>query len=85
MLSDVPPMQHFRALPQPLRWVLGERVRRFNQALRRSVSGEADVRVLPVAFPPGGDYLAEDGFHPNAAAYALWAQQAAALIADARR
>lgn len=85
VLSDVPPMQHFRALPQPLRWVLGERVRRFNQALRRSVSGEADVRVLPVAFPPGGDYLAEDGFHPNTAAYALWAQQAAALIADARR
>ncbi|MFM6988276.1 MAG: SGNH/GDSL hydrolase family protein [Arenimonas sp.] len=85
VLTAVPPMQHFRALPQPLRWVLGERVRRFNQALRRSVSGEADVRMLPVVFPAGGDYLAEDGFHPNAAAYALWAQQAAALIAGAWR
>ncbi|GAB2993819.1 hypothetical protein GCM10010960_08690 [Arenimonas maotaiensis] len=85
VLSEVPPMQHFRALPQPLRWMLGERARRLNQALARSVAGEADVRVLSVTLPPDGDYLAEDGFHPNATAYALWAQQAAALIADARR
>ena len=80
VLTAVPPMQHFSALPQPLRWVLGERVRRFNQALVQSVSGEADVRVLAVAFPPGGDYLAEDGFHPNAVAYARWAEEAERLI-----
>lgn len=76
VLTEVPPMHQFRALPQPLRWVLGERARRFNRALRESVAGEADVRVLSVAFPPDGDYLAVDGFHPNAAAYAWWASEA---------
>jgi len=82
VLTAVPPMQHFRALPQPLRWALGERARCFNQALARSVSDEADVRVLAVAFPPDGDYLAADGFHPNAAAYARWAEEAERLIRE---
>lgn len=85
VLTEVPPMHQFRALPQPLRWALGERARRFNLALRESVSGEADVRVLSVAFPADGDYLAVDGFHPNSAAYAWWAEQAAALIDGAAR
>lgn len=82
VLSNVPPMQHFRVLPQPLRWALGERARRFNQALAQSVSGEDDVRVLAVVFPADGDYLAEDGFHPNAAAYAIWAEAARRLIRE---
>jgi len=80
VLTAVPPMQHFRALPQPLRWALGRRAHRFNQALARSTAGETEVLVLSVTFPPDGDYLAEDGFHPNAAAYAIWAEAAQRLI-----
>ena len=80
VLTAVPPMQHFRALPQPLRWALGRRAHRFNQALARSTAGETDVHVLSVTFPPDGDYLAEDGFHPNAAAYAIWAEAAQRII-----
>ncbi len=82
VVSEVPPMRHFRALPQPLRWALGQRAQRFNRALRESVSGEDDVRLLTVSFPADGDYLAKDGFHPNAAAYAWWASEAEKRIRD---
>ena len=81
VLSALPPMHRFPALPQPLRWYVGSRARDFNRVL----AGVARER-------PGCDYLelehrgmdvtamASDGFHPGPPLYALWAQEAAALI-----
>jgi len=82
--SGLPPMHSFPLLPQPLRWVLGNDARRYNKALASWVSGRDDRTMLPlplageVAQP--GTLMAEDGFHPGPAAYALWAEQLAGKI-----
>jgi lysophospholipase L1-like esterase len=72
-----PPMQQFPLLPQPLRWFFGRQAARFNAALAKAVAGQPGRRVLllPEAMRRNAAALmAEDGFHPNAAGYALWAE-----------
>lgn len=92
LLTCVPPMQAFTALPQPLRALLGARAAQFNAALRDALSNwpappQCDlVQVPPPAHPgarPGANpashpaALASDGFHPGAATYEAWADQVA--------
>ncbi|MBI5109199.1 MAG: SGNH/GDSL hydrolase family protein [Rhodocyclales bacterium] len=81
ILSGLPPMHRFPALPQPLRWYIGNRARDFNRVL-------ADV----AASRPGCEFLALghemmdisamacDGFHPGPPIYTLWAREAAKRI-----
>ncbi|AIO68420.1 SGNH/GDSL hydrolase family protein [Burkholderia oklahomensis] len=80
ILSAVPPMHHFPALPQPLRWYLGLRARRLNTTLSRWAAGQRACEFLRVEMPLTRDAMASDGFHPGARACALWAEQAAAAI-----
>ena len=82
IVSALPPMQHFRALPQPLRWALGRRAARFNAALADAMRNDPVCRMLPIEFPFAPEFLASDGFHPSAAAYAIWAEQAAMLMLE---
>ncbi len=77
LMSAVPPMQHMTALPRPLRDVLGWRAARFNVALRAMAAQRPGARLLAPGLPFTADMLAEDGFHPSAAAYRLWAEAAA--------
>ena len=79
-VTGLPPMHLFTALPQPLRWLLGQRARRFNQALARMLAGHPDCVFIDVDFPLQPEYLASDGFHPGPLAYAHWAARAAAAI-----
>jgi lysophospholipase L1-like esterase len=72
-----PPLQEFPLLPQPLRWFFGRQAARFNEALSGAVAGQPERRVvlLPESIQRNAATLmAEDGFHPNAAGYALWAE-----------
>lgn len=81
VLTPVPPMHLFPALPQPLRWYLGQGARRLNRALRTLADGTRGCALLQAPFPlddPG--LMASDGFHPGARANLLWAQAAAAAI-----
>ncbi len=77
LLSSVPPMHEFRALPQPLRWLLGARARRFNAALTAAVREWPGCELLPIAMPSQPEALASDGFHPGSLAYRHWASQLA--------
>lgn len=85
LLSGVPPMRHFRALPQPLRWFLGLHADRFNQHLQQIAAQHAECTLLAPEFPTVAEYLASDGFHPGAPAYALWARAAVPLILERPR
>jgi len=79
--SAVPPMHGFTALPQPLRWFMGDWALEMNQRLKRSVHG--DVRRF-FEWPIHDDAstgLAADGFHPGAVGYAVWVQGLSELIA----
>ena len=80
LLSSLPPMHHFPALPQPLRWYLGLRARRFNRDLRHWAQHHDGCEFAPIDFPANPALAASDGFHPGAEAYALWASQLAKVI-----
>lgn len=73
--SSLPPMQHFPALPQPLRWILGKRAKQFNRALQQLVEQHPYCQLVHNDIPMQAHYMASDGFHPSATSYTIWAKQ----------
>lgn len=80
IFTPLPPMHHFPALPQPLRWALGARAKRFNEALHGFIAEQPNCSLLAFDLPMQAEYIASDGFHPSGVTYALWAERAAELI-----
>lgn len=80
VFAPLPPMQHFSALPQPLRWLIGQRAKAFNRELVAFVQIHPDCAVLELLIDFDSTLMAADGFHPSAQTYALWAEAAAAEI-----
>ncbi|MQA54404.1 SGNH/GDSL hydrolase family protein [Pseudomonas piscis] len=80
LLSRLPPMHAFIALPQPLRWYLGSRARHFNRLLEQWSRDQPQVTLLGDSLPLDASLLAADGFHPGAPAYRIWAEQSATLL-----
>jgi lysophospholipase L1-like esterase len=86
--SGVPPLHTFPLLPNPLRWVLGADAQRFNAALAVWARQWPERWWLPLPFENDQTadsgmtsvLMAEDGFHPGPAVYALWAEQLANMI-----
>lgn len=84
VFSGVPRLQDFRALPWPLRQVLGLRAALLDCVLRE-VAGEQDGLYCALAVRLDGDSLALDGYHPSALGYRRWAEAlATCIIARAR-
>ena len=73
VISGLPPIHSFPALPQPLRWHLGSRATEFNEA-------HADTGLVNLRFSADASMMASDGFHPGAPIYAEWAERAARII-----
>lgn len=68
-LLAIPPMQHFTALPAPLRQLLGQRAARLDreqQILAQQLNG---IHHLTYPINNAPDYLAEDGYHPSDKGY----------------
>ena len=80
VLSGLPPVHSFPALPQPLRWHLGSRATEFNDALGEDVAAESDACLVNLRFTADAGMMASDGFHPGAPIYAEWAARAARII-----
>ena len=80
LFSSVPPMHRFVALPQPLRWWLGERAKKLNNSMKAIVKNDDACLFVSVTFPIQQAYLAKDGFHPGEMAYALWGAQVTKMI-----
>lgn len=85
--SGIPPIHSFPLLPNPLRWILGAEARAYNKALSVWVKRWPERWWLPLPFendqPADSSVLmAEDGFHPGPAVYALWAEQLAGMIVN---
>ena len=80
ILSGLPPMHSFPALPQPLRWHLGSRATEFNDHLTVAVAEEPDTRLVNLRFEADAGMMASDGFHPGAPIYAEWAERAVRCI-----
>lgn len=71
--SEVPPLRHFSALPWLLRQLLGWRAQLLDGELR-VLSEELGARHCALDLPFEPRYLAEDGYHPSALGYRLWAE-----------
>lgn len=80
LLSVLPPMHLFPALPQPLRWYIGERARTFNRHLAAFAQEKERCALLDPKFTSDVSQMASDGFHPGPAIYASWAEAAASML-----
>ncbi|WP_334062461.1 SGNH/GDSL hydrolase family protein [Alteromonas genovensis] len=83
--SAVPPMHAFPAIPQPLRFMLGQRASLLNRVLASIIGMLPYSRLLQLnIFNVKGDATAElmteDGFHPSSIGYTLWADQIVRLV-----
>ena len=83
VLTAVPQMNRFPALPQPLAWVLGRQAARLDQALQEVANTFPQARHLRLEFPDDPALAAPDGYHPSPKAYRLWAEAAADQIRQA--
>ena len=81
IVSSLPPVHRFPALPQPLRWYLGARAKELDAALARALPDGLGAEYLAVHRDLVGAQMASDGFHPGPSAYAAWGAAAAGRIA----
>ena len=80
LVSAVPPMEKFPALPWPLSWYLGRQAAALNRALSRWLEIQTGCTFLKIALPLDPALMAEDGFHPGPELHRIWAGQAAAVV-----
>jgi lysophospholipase L1-like esterase len=80
LLSGLPPMHKFPALPQPLRWYLGSRARQFDRVLEALANTIPGCEFVKLAYTMDTQFMAVDGFHPGPAIYAMWGADIARRI-----
>ena len=79
VVSPLPPMGDFPALPQPLRWFLGRRAEAFDAELR-SCANDYGAHYLSLDLDADASMMASDGFHPGPQIYEKWAKAMAEEI-----
>ncbi len=80
LLTSVPPMHQFMAIPYPLRWWFGLRAKKLNELMIKAVKNKKNYSILTFDLPFKPEFIAKDGFHPSKLAYGVWANQAAEKI-----
>ena len=80
VVTAVPRMNRFPALPQPLAWVLGQQAARLDQGLQQVAGMFPQARHLTLDLPDDPALAAPDGYHPSPMAYRLWGEAAARLL-----
>lgn len=81
VVSGLPPMHGFPALPQPLRVVFGLRARTFDRIAEEVTRGRDRVLFVPNRFDPKPEFFAPDGYHPSADSCRAWAETVACAVA----
>jgi len=82
VINGLPPMGTFLAIPNPLRWYLGQYARRLDARLRDWVATQPGLRHLPLDGLAASGELAADGYHPGPDQYRLWAERVAQYITE---
>ena len=83
VLSGLPPMHRFPALPQPLRWYVGSRAREFDGALADLAGELSRCEFVKLSYAMMDlQAMAADGFHPGPAIYEQWAAAVARRIVE---
>jgi len=82
VLTGIPDVSDFPALPQPMRGVMALHARRLDLGLDRIARNDPDViHVVAPAVPrTEGSMYASDGFHPGPGGYRLWGEHLAEVL-----
>lgn len=80
IVSGLPPVHGFPALPQPLRWHVGRRATDFDRLLAADVAADADAHFVNLRFTEDVSGMSRDGFHPGPPIYAEWGRRVADII-----
>ncbi len=83
ILTGVPPMEYFPALPRPLKTILGQRARLLDTASSQIAKTIPGVIHVSSQFTLSEEFFCEDGFHPSEWGYAQWGKLLAGVIASA--
>ncbi|WP_299664271.1 SGNH/GDSL hydrolase family protein [uncultured Ruegeria sp.] len=83
IVTAVPQMALFPALPQPLAWVLGQQAARLDRGLQNAVAGFPQATHLALDLPDDPALAALDGYHPSPKTYAIWAEELTRIIHQA--
>lgn len=75
LFSSLPPMHLFPALPQPLRWWLGQRAIKLNRLLADFCHESQVSHIVSIPYQTDLALMADDGFHPGTEAYKIWADR----------
>ena len=85
IVTGVPPMQHFPALPHPLAWIFGKHAQQMNKKLQGYLSTEPIFKFIEFDlehFQEMNLPMAIDGFHPSKEIYEIWGKQVASLVRE---
>lgn len=74
IVSGLPPVGQFPLLPQPLRWVLGQRAVRFDRRIHALTAERPGCAALTFNMVLDASNMSVDGFHPGPVVYAAWAE-----------
>ncbi|MGR5147052.1 SGNH/GDSL hydrolase family protein [Photobacterium alginatilyticum] len=80
ILTKIPPMEQFPALPHPLRWYLGSKAKAFNRQLTRWADTQDDCELIDLNYRLKPEQMAIDGFHPGPEIYQFWGATIAEVI-----
>lgn len=80
IMSGLPPVGDFPALPWPLNLFLGGSADVFDQALKKMCDDECGVVFHSLRNYPVTASCASDGFHPGPKTYEIWAEKLATEI-----
>ncbi len=80
IMSGLPPVRDFPALPWPLNAYLGAYADTLNETLLTLCQHRSGVQFHSLRGYPEGAEAASDGFHPGPKVYELWAQNLVAAI-----
>ncbi len=83
VVTGVPQMNRFPALPHPLAWVLGRQSARLDRGLQQVAAAHPQLRHLTLDLPDDPALAAPDGYHPSPKTYAVWAEKAARMLLQA--
>lgn len=79
-ISGMPPLAYFPLLPNPLRWTLAKHSKKLENNLKASIHGNPQITYVPFSVMTLPESMAEDGFHPSALLYTIWAKEMASRI-----
>lgn len=80
IISGLPPMGDFPALPWPLSFYLGCYANTLNSALQGLVDADSQVMFHSLRNYPEVAAVASDGFHPGPEVYRLWAKYLVEMV-----